>query len=138
MMNEVIEETVVETVTGSVEDTVKEQAEQSVTDAVADAASGSGSIAGMVVAGAMTVFAGIGAFATGKWVKNKVKGAIDKHKAKKAAKLEAGQAPQIQMVTPVQTAQEAPKEGEYLTVADIMAQQEEEEVEKPTSTKKKK
>ena len=137
-MENIIEETVVETVTGSVEDTVKEQAEQSVADAVADAASGSGNIAGMVIAGAMTVFAGIGAFATGKWVKNKVKGLAEKHKAKKAEKLEAQAPAQIQMVMPIQTAAEAPKEGEYLTVADVMAQQEhEEEVEKPTPKKKK-
>lgn len=138
MVEKIVEDVVVEEVTGTVEDTVKEQAEQATVDAVADAASGSGNVAGMIVAGAMTVFAGIGAFATGKWVKNKIKGLAEKHKAKKAAKLEAAQAPAIQMATPVQTATEAPKEGEYLTVADVMAQQqEEEEVEKPTPKKKK-
>ena len=89
MVEKIVEDVVVEEVTGTVEDTVKEQSEQAVADAVADAASGSGSIAGMVVAGAMTVFAGIGAFCTGKFIKNKVKGLAEKHKAKKAAKLEA-------------------------------------------------
>ena len=127
-MENFVEDVVVETVTGSVEDTVKEQAEQGVVEAVTDAAN-DGSVAGMVIAGTMTVFAGIGAFCTGKFIKNKVKGFIDKRKAKKQAKLEAAQAPaQIPLVTPVHPVSEAPKSGEYLTAGEAVQATDDDEV----------